>query len=163
MKRTFLILSTQLLAFALSTGFLLEASAQNKAAPDKAASEYAVNKRLAIQVSAEEHAHVLTEMNGFLTSLHTINTALSGQDFELIAKTAAALAPNQGEKPAVELSFEAKAPPEWRVFASPMRKAFAEIAKAAKVDPSVERVVAQLGKVTQNCVACHATFKIVSP
>ena len=163
MKHTFLILSTHLLAFALSTGFLLEASAQSKAAPDKAASDYAVNKRVAIQVSAEEHAHVLTEMNGFLASLHTINTALGQQDFALIATTASALASHQRDKPAAELSFEAKAPPEWRVFASPMRKGFAEVAKAARTNPSLERVVAQLGKVTQNCVACHATFKIVSP
>lgn len=157
MNRNFLTFRICTLAFALSACYLLEASAQGKA------SDYAVNKRLVIQTSAEEQAHVLTEMNGFLTSLHMINTALSRQDFELIAKTAAALAPNRGDKPAVELSFEAKAPPEWRVFASPMRMAFAEVAKAAKVEPSVERVVAQLGKVTQNCVACHATFKIVSP
>jgi cytochrome c556 len=157
MNRDHLMLSTNLLTFVLSACFLLDASAQSKAA------DYAVNKRVVIQASAEEQAHVLTEMNGFLSSLHTINAALAVKDFALVAKAARMHGPNHGEKSAVELSFEAKAPAEWRVFASPMRKGFAETAKAAQIDPSVERVVAQLGKVTQNCVACHATFKITSP
>lgn len=157
MNYPFLSPSICVLTFALSTCFLFSASAQSKA------SDYAVNKRLVIQTSAEEQAHVLTEMNVFLSSINTIHAALTQKDFELIAKTAEALAPNQGKKSSVELSFEAKAPPEWRVFASPMRKGFAEIAKTAKTDPTLERIVAQLGKVTQNCVACHATFRIVSP
>jgi cytochrome c556 len=147
-----------MLAFALSACLVLNASAQNKASAD-----YAVNQRVVIHATAEEQAHVLTEMNAFLSSLHIINAALATKDFELIAKTAQRFAPNyEAEKPAIEKSFESKIPPEWRVFSSPMRKGFAEVAKAARTDPSIERIVAQLGKVTQNCVACHATFKIVS-
>jgi Cytochrome C' len=138
---------------------MFDASAQTKTAAD-----YAVNQRFAIQVTAEEQAHVLTQMNAFMSGLHTINTALAAKDYELVAKTAQLFAPNYGaEKPAAEKSFESKIPPEWRVFSSSMRSGFAEVAKVARTDPSLERVVAQLAKVTQNCVACHATFKIVSP
>jgi hypothetical protein len=143
--------------------FLIACTSFDVSAQNKTAADYAVNKRVVIQASAEEHAHVLTQMNAFMSGLHTINTALAVKDYELVAKTAQLFAPNyDAEKPAIEKSFESKIPPEWRVFSSPMRRGFAEVAKAARTDPSLERVVAQLGKVTQNCVACHATFKIVS-
>jgi uncharacterized membrane protein len=127
------------------------------------AADYAVNKRMLIRATAEEHAFVLTEMNDFLTSLHTINTAIANKDFETVAKTASAIANHGAEKPAIEVSFETKIPPEWKTFARPLRKGFAEVAQAAKQDPTIENVMSKLAKTTQNCVACHATFKIVSP
>lgn len=127
------------------------------------AADYAVNKRMLIRATAEEHAFVLTEMNDFLTSLHTINTAIASKDFETVAKTASAIANHGAEKPAIEVSFETKIPPEWKTFARPLRKGFAEVAQAAKQDPTIENVMSKLAKTTQNCVACHATFKIVSP
>lgn len=128
------------------------------------AADYAVNKRMVINATAQEQAHVLTEMNEFLAALHTINTAVANKDFETVAKTASNIA-NHGntEKPAVELSFESKIPSEWKAFARPLRKGFGEVAQAAKQDPSVENVMLKLAKTTQNCVACHATFKIVTP
>lgn len=128
------------------------------------AADYAVNKRMVIRATAEEQAHVLTEMNDFMTSLHTINTAIASKDFETVAKTASVIA-NHGasEKPAVELAFESKIPPEWRTFARPLRQGFGEVAQAAKQEPTVEKIMVALTKTTQNCVACHATFKIVSP
>lgn len=128
------------------------------------AADYAVNKRMVINATAEEQAHVLTEMNEFLVALHTINTAVANKDFDTVAKTASKIA-NHGntEKPAVELSFESKIPFEWKAFARPLRKGFGEVAQAAKQDPTIENVMVKLAKTTQNCVACHATFKIVSP
>lgn len=128
------------------------------------AAEYAVNKRMVIRATAEEQAYVLTEMNEFLVALHTINTAVANKDFYTVAKTASAIA-NHGnsEKPAVELSFESKIPSEWKAFARPLRQGFGEVAKAAKQDPTIENVMVKLAKTTQNCVACHASFKIVSP
>jgi hypothetical protein len=125
--------------------------------------DYAVNKRIAIRATAEEHAFVLTEMNDFLASLHTINIAIANKDFETVAKTASAIANHSAEKPAIEVSFETKIPPEWKTFARPLRKGFGEVAQAAKQDPTIENVMSKLAKTTQNCVACHASFKIVSP
>jgi hypothetical protein len=89
------------------------------------AADYAVNKRMVINATAEEQAHVLTEMNEFLVALHTINTAVANKDFDTVAKTASKIA-NHGntEKPAVELSFESKIPSEWKAFARPLRKGF---------------------------------------
>jgi hypothetical protein len=96
------------------------------------AADYAVNKRMLIRASAEEHAFVLTEMNDFMTSLHTINTAIANKDFETVAKTASAIANHSAEKPAIEVSFETKIPPEWKTFARPLRQGFGEVAQAAK-------------------------------
>lgn len=146
---------------AFTASFLSHAAAPT--APATAA-DYAVNKRMVINATAEEHAHVLTEMNEFMVALHTINTAVANKDFDTVAKTASKIA-NHGntEKPAVELSFESKIPSEWRAFSRPLRKGFGEVAQAAKQDPTIENVMVKLAKTTQNCVACHATFKIVSP
>jgi cytochrome c556 len=128
------------------------------------AADYAVNKRMVIRATAEEQAHVLTEMNDFLSALHTINTAVASKDFETVAKTASAIAKHSSsEKPAVELSFESKIPQEWKSFARPLRQGFSEVAQAARQDPTIENVMSKLAKTTQNCVACHATFKIVTP
>lgn len=128
------------------------------------AADYAVNKRMVIRATAEEQAHALTEMNDFLNALHTINTAVANKDFETVAKVASAIAKHSNsEKPAVELSFESKVPPEWKLFARPLRQGFGEVALAAKQDPTIENVMSKLAKTTQNCVACHATFKIATP
>lgn len=127
------------------------------------AADYAVNKRMVIKATAEEHAFVLTEMNDFMASLNTINNAIANKDFETVAKTASAIANHSAEKPAIEVSFETKIPPEWKTFARPLRQGFGEVAQAAKQEPTVEKVMVKLAKTTQNCVACHATFKIVSP
>ncbi len=127
------------------------------------AADYSVNKRMVIKATAEEHAFVLTEMNDFMTSLYTINTAIANKDFETVAKTASAIANHGAEKPAIEISFETKIPPEWKTFARPLRQGFGEVAQAAKQEPTVEKIMVKLAKTTQNCVACHASFKIVSP
>lgn len=154
---------TCLAAFSISTQATTPPKAVAAAAP-LAAADYAINKRMVIHVAAEEQAHVLTEMNDFLNALNTINQALATKDFETVAKTASVFA-NHGNKgkPAVELSFESKVPPEWKLFARPLRQGFGEVALAAKQDPTIENVMSKLAKTTQNCVACHATFKIVTP
>ncbi len=140
------------------------AHAQKPPAGALAAADYPVNKRMAIAATAEEQAHVLTEMNEFLTSLHVINAALAAKDFDTVAKTAQLIASHSAaSKPPVEVSFETKIPAEWRAFARPLRQGFGAVAQAARSEPTVEKVVTQLAKTTQNCVACHATFRIVSP
>lgn len=148
----------------LLTG-LAAVSAISYAAPPvtpATAADYAVNKRMVIRASAEEHAFVLTEMNDFMASLNTINNAIANKDFETVSKTASAIANHSAEKPAIEVSFETKIPPEWKTFARPLRQGFGEVAQAAKQEPTVEKVMVKLAKTTQNCVACHASFKIVS-
>lgn len=150
-----------LAAVSITVSFFSYAAAPSTPAT---AADYAVNKRMVINATAEEQAHVLTEMNEFLVALHTINTAVANKDFETVAKTASTIANHsKTEKPAVELSFENKIPSEWKAFARPLRQGFGEVAKAAKQDPTIENVMVKMAKTTQNCVACHATFKIVSP
>jgi cytochrome c556 len=150
--------------FALGAAGLGNAAfAQKQASEPLSAADYAVNKRMVIRVTAEEHAHVLTEMNDFLASLHSINMALASKDFDTVARTAEAITSHAGSaKPPVEVSFETKIPMEWKAFSRPLRQGFGAVAQAARTEPSVEKVVTELAKTTQNCVACHATFKIVS-
>jgi cytochrome c556 len=132
------------------------------ATPELTADQYAVNKRFAIAVTPEELAHVLTDMNHFMASVNAINAALATKDFAAIVKIAKPIAENSGEESRADASFHKKIPSDWRLYGRPMRKAFEEVAYVANVNPSVETVVASMGKVTQTCVGCHAVFRLVN-
>ena len=58
---------------------------------------YAVSQRVAIEVNAVEHAHLLTEMNAFMQALHEINVALAQKDFAQVIRVATAMGPKGGQ------------------------------------------------------------------
>jgi cytochrome c556 len=135
-------------------GFASVAVAQTQA------SSYAVSQRKAVVVSAVEHAHLLTEMNAFLSTLHDINTALSAKDFERVASLAKAMGPKGGQHDAVGESLHKALPAEWFQLARPTHQAFLAIAQEASQNPTVDAVLAKVAVTTQQCVACHSAFRL---
>ena len=153
---------------ALTCTFALPVPAQNQAAPATGASEnplplassYAVTQRTSITVTAVEHAHLLTEMNGFLNAINDINSALAAKDFGTVAALAEKMGPKGGKHDAVGKLVHDKLPQEWFALAKPIHKNFLAIANEAKSNPKVEAVLARVASTTQQCVACHAMYKL---
>jgi hypothetical protein len=124
------------------------------------ATDYAVNQRQPIQVTAIEHAHLLTEMNAFMRAIHDINTALAAKDLELVARIATQLGPKKGGHDAVGKAVHDKLPSDWFALAKPTHQNFLAIAKEANNPFSVEAVLGAVAKTTAQCVSCHATYRL---
>lgn len=125
------------------------------------ASSYAVNQRQTLRLSAVEHAHLMTEMNDFMKAVHSIHAALAIRDFASVNQIATAMGPKGGKHDAVGKAVHDKLPPEWFALARPTHQQFLAIAReAARPDTSVEAVLAPLAATTQQCVSCHASFRL---
>lgn len=125
------------------------------------ATDYAVNQRKQVKVSAVEHAHLLTEMNAFMQAIHDINLALAAKDLELVATIATKMGPKKGGHDAVGKAVHDKLPQEWFALAKPTHQNFLGIAKEASQKSSVEAVLGAVAKTTAQCVSCHATYRLV--
>lgn len=126
------------------------------------AGDYAVNQRQTVQVTAVEHAHLLTEMNAFMRAIHDIQTALAAKDMELVAQIATTMGPKKGGHDAVGKAVHDKLPPDWFALAKPTHQNFLAIAKAAQQPASVEAVLGAVAKTTAQCVSCHATYRLTT-
>ncbi|MFM1979423.1 MAG: hypothetical protein RLZ68_688 [Pseudomonadota bacterium] len=121
---------------------------------------YAVSQRQNVNVSAAEHAHLLTEMNAFLTAIHKINTALVAKDFAMVASLATEMGPKGGHTDPIGKALHDTLPQGWFAIAKPTHQAFLGIANEAKTNPSVEAVLAKMNVTTTQCVACHSTYRL---
>lgn len=135
-------------------------AAASYAQPVPAASSYAVNQRASIRVNTVEQAHILTEMNGFMQAIHDINTALAARDFARVASLAEAMGPKGGQHDAVGKQVHEKLPQEWFALARPTHQRFLDIARQARDNPTLEAVMPKVAATTQQCVACHSTFRL---
>lgn len=124
------------------------------------AGDYAVNKRTTISLTASEHAHLLTEMNDFMRAISDISLALANKDFATVVKVATAMGPKGGHQDPVGKALHDKLPKAWFELARPTHQKFLAIANEAKNNPSVEVLVERLGATTQQCVACHASYRL---
>ena len=122
--------------------------------------DYAVTQRKAVQVSALEHAHLMTEMNDFMRAIHGIHTALASKDLETVAAIAGKLGPKHGSHDAVGKAVHEKLPQEWFALAKPTHQNFLAIATEAQKRSSVENILAAVSKTTAQCVSCHSTFRL---
>lgn len=122
--------------------------------------DYAVTQRKAVQVSALEHAHLMTEMNDFMRAIHGIHTALAAKDLETVAAIAGKLGPKHGSHDAVGKAVHEKLPQEWFALARPTHQNFLAIATEAQKRSSVETILAAVSKTTAQCVSCHSTFRL---
>jgi cytochrome c556 len=107
-----------------------------------------------------EHAHLLTEMNEFLRAINEITLALASKDFPTVVKVATAMGPKGGHQDPVGQALHNTLPKAWFELARPTHQKFLAIANEAKNNPSVDAVVERLGATTQQCVACHAVYRL---
>jgi hypothetical protein len=122
---------------------------------------YAVSQRQSIAVTPVEHAHLMTEMNDFMIAVHSIHTALAAKDMATVVRLGNAMGPKGGKHDAVGKAVHDKLPKEWFALARPTHHAFVAVAQeAANPAATVESVLGKLAGTTQQCVSCHAAFKL---
>ncbi len=114
--------------------------------------------RSVIVLPEGERDLVLSEMRAFLTAVQGIVTATSSGDFATVAThaTAVGFAAQRGVPP----SLMKKLPLEFKMLGATTHKAFDQLALDARALEDKEQTLEQLGELMQNCVACHATYRI---
>ena len=116
------------------------------------------DNRLAIQLTAGEKDLVLAEMRAFLASVQQITQGVSSKDMQLIASSArtVGLAAQQG----VPGSLMGKLPLSFKKLGRDTHAQFDLLALDAEQLEDEEHSLSQLGALMQNCVACHATYRL---
>ncbi len=117
-----------------------------------------VDQRVAVVLSAEERALVLSEMRDFLDSVREITQGVVEQDTATIVRAARAVGRESAQ--GVPASLMGKLPFEFKALGLKTHSAFDELALNVEQMNSVESALPELGKVLNNCVACHATYRL---
>ena len=120
-----------------------------------------VEYRKPIALNAEEAAHVRLEMRLFLTSVQKIVTAAAHDDMKVVAEAAGESGMAAAHN--VPAGLREKLPMEFKKLGHATHEGFDDLARdaASMADPNL--ALKQLGKLMQNCVSCHATFRISTP
>jgi len=117
--------------------------------------------RIAVSISGEDRAYVLGQMRLFLANIQRVTAALASNDLVLASKVAAiAGSKNNENDPSRPPTLRARQPDAWNQYIGKVRKGFDELSSTATTAPIPESL-SKLSAVTQNCVACHQTFRII--
>jgi hypothetical protein len=116
------------------------------------------DNRLAIQLTAGEKDLVLAEMRAFLASVQQITHGVTNKDMQLIASSArtVGLSAQQG----VPGSLMGKLPLSFKQLGRNTHEQFDLLALDAEQLEDAEHSLSQLGALMQNCVACHAAYRL---
>ena len=125
------------------------------------ASGQELDTRQPIQLSASDKQWVLNDMRGHLTALTTINVALGNNEAEIAQKAAVTHGMAELSEPGRPENFRSKTNPTWVSLAISLHKDFDSVAQGIAEREDAKQIHARIGKLMQNCVACHAAFKIV--
>lgn len=114
--------------------------------------------RTAILLNNGERDLVLAEMRAFLATAQIITDAISKDDMEAVAKSARAVghAAQQG----VPGSLMGKLPMPFKRMGMDTHSKFDELAADAEQLGDGNHALGQLSTLMQNCVACHAAYRI---
>lgn len=114
--------------------------------------------RTAIVLPEGERDIVLSEMRSFLEAIQGIISAVDKDDMAAVSQHAKGVgfAAQQG----VPASLMKKLPMAFKKLGMTTHKAFDQLALDATDLGDKEQVIQQLGTLMQNCVACHALYRI---
>lgn len=115
--------------------------------------------RLAVVLTKDERNMVLLEMRTWLQNSQVILAAGAAKDFATVSK--AATASGMGAEAQTPASLLAKIPLQMKTLGFGTRKKFDEIAADALKLKDSNRTLTQLSAAMQNCVACHASYRLV--
>jgi cytochrome c556 len=131
---------------------LVLAAACQRPAPEPATAD----RRQAITLPPEARDAVLTEMRTMLGSLNGIVTGLANQDSAAIHQAAAL----SGLANAADPALEELLPEQFLTWGVATHRQFDDLAAATTRGVAADTTLAQLGRITQLCVTCHATYRI---
>jgi hypothetical protein len=116
------------------------------------------DKRLSIQLTESERNMLLTEMRQFLVVIQQISSAINKEDMESITKSA--LTVGMGAQRNVPSTLMAKIPLQFKKLGRDTHLKFDGLAHDAKDLGDPQHSLEQLSELMQNCVACHAIYRI---
>lgn len=116
------------------------------------------NNRMAIQLTPGEKDLVLAEMRAFLASVQQITQGVSTKDMKLIAASARTV--GRAAQQGVPGSLMGKLPLEFKQLGRDTHEKFDLLALDAEQLEDENHSLAQLGSLMQNCVACHASYRL---
>lgn len=111
---------------------------------------------LALPVEAQDA--VRAEMNGMLTSIHRIVLALPQGDTAAIRAAAGAA----GLATAADPALEKLLPEQFLTWGTHTHQGFDALAASVSAGYERDSVLAHLGRITQMCVTCHASYRLGS-
>ncbi|MCP4416493.1 MAG: hypothetical protein GY805_07720 [Chloroflexi bacterium] len=118
----------------------------------------ATDGRTAILLQPGEKDIVLTEMRAFLSTVQQINQAIADEDLDTVVTLARASGMAATER--IPGPMMAKIPAEFMQLGMSTHGKFDELADLAEnTDDSLE-VLGELSVIMQNCVGCHAAYRL---
>ena len=116
--------------------------------------------RTAIHLNYEERNLVLAEMRAFLTSVQQITKGISEKDMKLVVDSARKVGrAAQGEVPG---TLMAKLPMQFKQLGFDTHTKFDQLAMDTEDLGDSNHALSQLSILMQNCVSCHAAYRIDS-
>lgn len=115
-------------------------------------------ERQALLLTTTERTLVLTEMRLFLASVQAIVEGVSKDNLPLIIKAARKVGAKA--QPAMPASLTRKLPLTFKKLGRDTHKKFDMLALDAEQLGDPQYSLQQLSELMNNCVACHATYKI---
>lgn len=116
-----------------------------------------IDNRMAVLLSPGERDLVLSEMRTFMESVQQITQGVASNDMQMV--THAAQKVGMAAQQEVPGSLMGKLPLEFKKLGSSTHSQFSQLALDAEQLGDRDHTLTQLSKLTENCVACHATFK----
>lgn len=117
------------------------------------------DERVAVVLSKDERNLILNEMRNFLISTQKISEAITNDDMELVATLAKSAGMVVEENTPGALL--AKIPLSMKTLGFDTRKRFDQIAADAEQLKIPIHSRRQLDQLMKNCIACHASYKII--
>lgn len=114
--------------------------------------------RSAIHLNGGERDLVLGEMRLFLESVQQIIIGINNEDMSLVS--AAARKVGSAAQAAVPGTLMGKLPAEFKALGFDTHSKFDELAKSAEQLGDPQHSLKQLSVLMNNCVSCHAGYKI---
>jgi hypothetical protein len=113
---------------------------------------------MSIQLDAGESDLVLTEMRLFLESIQKITEGLTADDMKLVAEYSRKS--GKAAMGAVPGTLVGKLPMQFKQLGSDTHARFDQLAMDAEEFGDGSHVLSQLSILMQNCVSCHAAYRI---
>ncbi|RLA24007.1 MAG: hypothetical protein DRQ61_02195 [Gammaproteobacteria bacterium] len=120
--------------------------------------EQSSDGRTAILLDEGERALVLSEMRAFLATAQQITAAITNDDLETVATSARAV--GHAAQQAVPGTLMGKLPMPFKRMGMDTHTKFDELAADAEQLGDGNHALGQLSTLMQNCVACHAAYRI---
>lgn len=121
----------------------------------------ASDDRAAISLSDDEVAFIRHEMRGLLASVRDILEASTEGDRARIIEAAKRAGMNGPEIDHIPKSLAPKLPMEFKKLGLATHRGFDQIAQDVQQNGALDAMPKQLGTLMNNCVGCHAAWRIV--